>query len=77
MAYRLYRDHAIVSSSCKDEITQQWIPIVSISWTKENGRRDVHFMTNSLALFPNFKEAELYGIERARAWIDLKMTGLD
>jgi hypothetical protein len=44
---------------------------------KENGRRDVHFMANSLALFPNFREAELYGIERARAWIDMKVAGLD
>jgi hypothetical protein len=77
LAYRVHRDHTIVSSASKDEVTQQWMAIVSISWFKANGRRDVHFLTNSLALFPNFREAELYGIERGRAWIDLKVSGLD
>jgi len=77
MAYRVHREHHIVSSASKDEITQQWMPIVSISWLKANGRRDVHFLTNSLALFPNFREAELYAVERAKAWIDLRVSGLD
>jgi len=77
MAYRIYLEHRIVSSASKDEITQQWIPIASISWFKANGRRDVHFLTNSLALFETFREAEHYAVDRAKAWIDPKVSGLD
>jgi hypothetical protein len=50
MAYLIYRDHTIVSSASQDEITQQWLPLTSISWVRETGRRDVHFLTNSQAL---------------------------
>jgi hypothetical protein len=57
MAYLIYREHTIISSASQDEITQQWLPLISISWTKENGRRDVHFLTNSQALCLSFREA--------------------
>jgi hypothetical protein len=32
-----------VSSASLDEITQQWLPLISISWMKDNGRLEVHF----------------------------------
>jgi hypothetical protein len=41
-----------------DEITQQWLPLISISWMQENGNREVHFLTNSQALCRNFRGAE-------------------
>jgi hypothetical protein len=44
---------------------------------KENGRRDVHFLTNSRALCLSFREAENFGVERAKDWIDRKVLGLD
>jgi hypothetical protein len=44
---------------------------------KDNGRLDVHFLTNSQALRRNFRDAEKYGLERAKEWIDLKVSGLD
>jgi hypothetical protein len=77
MAYLEYRDHTIVASASKDEITQQWLPFISISWKKENGRLDVHFLTNSQALYPKFRDAEKFGLERAKNWIDRKVLGLD
>ena len=76
MAYLVYRQHTIVSSASQDEITQQWLPVISISWMKNNGRLDVHFLTNRQALCPNFKDAENHGLERARDWIDRKVSGL-
>jgi hypothetical protein len=45
MAYLIYREHTIISAASQDEITQQWLPLISISWMQENGRRDVHFLT--------------------------------
>jgi hypothetical protein len=44
---------------------------------EENGRRDVHFLTNSRALCLSFREAENFGVERAKDWIDRKVLGLD
>jgi hypothetical protein len=76
MAYLVYRKHTIVSSASQDEITQQWLPFISISWMKENGRLEVHFLTNSQALCPQFREAENFGVERAKDWIDRKVFGL-
>jgi hypothetical protein len=77
MAYLVYRKHTIVSSASQDEITQQWLPFISISWMKDNGRLEVHFLTNSQALCPRFREAENFGVERAKHWIDRKVLGLD
>jgi hypothetical protein len=77
MAYLIYREHTIISSASQDEITQQWLPLISISWMQENGRRDVHFLTNSQALCLDFREAENFGLERAKNWIDRKVLGLD
>jgi hypothetical protein len=76
VAHLLYREHTIVSSASKDEITQQWLPFISISWKKENGRLEVEFLTNSQALCPNFRDAEKFGLERAKDWIDRKVSGL-
>jgi hypothetical protein len=42
---------------------------------KENGRRDVHFLRNSRALCESFREAENFGLERAKDWIDYKVLG--
>ena len=72
-----YREHTVISSASQDEITQQRLPLISISWMKENGRRDVHFLTNSRALCLSFREAENFGVERAKDWIDRKVLGLD
>jgi hypothetical protein len=44
VAYLVYREHTIVTSASQDEITQQWLPVISISWMKNNGRLDVHFL---------------------------------
>ena len=35
MACLIYREHTIISSASEDEITQQWLPLISISWMKE------------------------------------------
>jgi hypothetical protein len=51
--------------------------LTSISWVRETGRRDVHFLTNSQALCLNFRDAENFGVERAKDWIDYKVLGLD
>jgi hypothetical protein len=42
MAYVVYREHTIVASASEDEITQQWLRFISISWMKDNGRLEVH-----------------------------------
>jgi hypothetical protein len=34
------------------------------------------FLTNSQALCPNFRDAEKFGLERAKDWIDRKVSGL-
>jgi hypothetical protein len=44
---------------------------------RETGRRDVHFLTNSQALFVNFRDAENFALERAKEWIDRQVLGSD
>jgi hypothetical protein len=43
---------------------------------KENGRGDVHFLTNSQALCLSFRQAIKFEVERAKDWIDRKVFGL-
>jgi hypothetical protein len=77
MAYVVYREHTIVASASEDEITQQCLRFISISWMKDNGRLEVHFLTNSRALSRSFREAENFGVERAKDWIDRKVLRRD
>jgi hypothetical protein len=77
MGFLTYREHNIVSSAVKDEITQKWLPVITISWFKKNGRRDVRFLTNSLMPMDSFREAETFAIERGKSWVDRKLGGLD
>ena len=76
MAHLVYREHTIISSAAQDEITEQWLPFVSISWKSKENRTEIHLRTNSQALHANFREAESFGLERAKEWIDHKTFGL-
>jgi hypothetical protein len=76
MAHRVYREHTIISSAALDEITQQWLPFVSISWKSKDNRSEIQLLTNSQALRASFREAESFGLERAKDWIDRKVFGL-
>jgi hypothetical protein len=71
MAHLVYREHTIISSAAQDEITQQWLPFVSTSWKNKENRTEIH-LTNSHALHANFKEAESFGLDGAKEWIDRK-----
>jgi hypothetical protein len=75
MAYLIYRAHTIVSSASQDENHSTMTSGHFNFLDERNGRRDVHFLRNSRALCESFREAENFGLERAKDWIDYKVLG--
>jgi hypothetical protein len=72
-----YKNHAIVASAFEDA-THKWIPNITISWTSV-GCQLVHhlrpLMVKShpdyfLTSFASCQDADFFGVQRAKAWID-------
>jgi hypothetical protein len=58
MAYLIYREHTSFLRLLKMKLPNNGFRSFSISWMKENGRRDVNFLTNSQALCLDFRERQ-------------------
>jgi hypothetical protein len=71
MGIALYKDHLVVSSA-KSHHDERWIPTITISW--KTGR-EYHF--HNIGGFPqrfdHKEEAENFGMEAAKAWIDKRL----
>jgi hypothetical protein len=73
MAITLYKEHLVVSTANFHSNEHRWIPSVIISW-KVGRQHHFHDIKN----FPNLfgdeqQEAENFGMEAAKAWIDKRL----
>jgi hypothetical protein len=69
MAVTLYKEHLVVSSATLHPDEQRWIPSAIISWKtgREHQFHDIKGLPNR---FDEKLEAENFGLEAAKAWID-------
>ena len=65
-----YKTYIIVASADFDPATEKWIPTV-VCWTSD-GQRKLHTFNSLLNRFTSRHEAEAFGMETAKAWIDLR-----
>jgi hypothetical protein len=64
MAHMLYRDQLIIASAEFNQDTRAWKVRIDISWNLVDDRK-----------FSNKAEAEQFGLEVAREWIDKRTPG--
>jgi hypothetical protein len=64
MAHMLYRDRLIIASAEFNQDSQAWKVRIDISWNLVDDRK-----------FNNKAEAEQFGLEVAREWIDKHTPG--
>jgi hypothetical protein len=69
MADVLYKDRLIGAFARFDEITASWIPMVDVSW-ETDGQRESHTINGPLDPFENWRDAERFMTQMAKAWID-------
>jgi hypothetical protein len=72
MAVALYKDHLVVSSAMFLPDEQQWIPSVIISW-KTGNQHQFHDIKGLPDRFNGKQEAENFGMEAAKAWINKRL----
>lgn len=70
MASLLYKNYLIVASASLDEATQKWTPVVFVSWRTPDGKREFHTIEASLYRFDERTDAEAFGIQLAKSWVD-------
>ena len=73
MANLLYRDFRIVADGDIDKANGQWIPIVSISWGSNDGKRGIHFLTNLSERFESSEHAVEFGLLTAKTWVNRRL----
>jgi hypothetical protein len=72
MASAVHKERLVVSSPTFHPDERRWIPSVTISWRvgRENHFHDIKgFPTR----FDHKEEAEIFGMEAAKAWIDKRL----
>src|SRR5207244_11947028 len=69
MAALLYKDCLIMAIGQFDKDKELRMPIADISWHSASGRES-HRRQDSVHYVVTKKEAEAFGIEEAKAWID-------
>jgi hypothetical protein len=69
----LYRDYLIVASADFDEVTGRWTPSVIVTWN-ENGAQKLQTLDSLPIAFFRQSDAEMFGTERAKAWIDAQAS---
>jgi hypothetical protein len=72
MAITLYNEHLVVSRATLHPDEQRWIPSVIISW-KVGTQHRFHDIKGFPNRFVQKQEAEDFGIEAAKAWVDERM----
>jgi hypothetical protein len=70
MAYLLYKDYLILAGADRDKFTNEWIPIASITWEKDTGKRALCFLTNLPERSTTADEAVSSALRAAKTWID-------
>ncbi len=67
MATALYKGYLIVSHATKNSVSKRWSVTVDISDRRGSGLSETIYRRDQ---FESREEAERWGIEQARAWID-------
>jgi hypothetical protein len=69
MAVTLYHEHLVVSSPIFHPDENRWIPSVIITW-KVGTQHQFHDIKGLPNRFDDKQEAEAFGMEAAKAWLD-------
>ncbi|HEU4344211.1 MAG TPA: hypothetical protein VFU31_21855 [Candidatus Binatia bacterium] len=64
-----YKDHLIVADGQFEEDRKLWRPVATISWNSDAAVA-WEILKDSVVLFETTDDAERFGVEMARAWID-------
>lgn len=64
-----YKDHLIVADGQFEEDRKLWRPVATISWNSDSAVA-WEILKDSVVLFETTDDAERFGVEMARAWID-------
>jgi len=72
LAALLHKNCLIIATSRFDKDKELWMPIADISWHSTTGRES-HTIQDSVHCFGTKKEAEVFAIEAAKAWIDARI----
>jgi hypothetical protein len=72
MAIILYKEYLVVSSATFHSDEQGWIPSIIISW-KTGRRHHFHDIRGVPNRFGDKQEAENFGMEAAKAWVDKRL----
>jgi hypothetical protein len=75
-----YKNYTIVASAF-EEAAQKWIPATTISWTNAGRQHEYHIRPlvvkdkpdHHLISFPSCAEADRFGIQEAKVWIDARV----
>jgi hypothetical protein len=67
----IYKSGHIYSVPELDLETDCWIPTADVSW-EEGGTKYRQLLTGPIGYFKIIDEAEIYAIEMAKSWIELK-----
>lgn len=73
MISETYKGQYITASADYDPITASWIAKVVIFWSSRRGRQCT-FLFSPGARFTVKSQAEEYGIQKGKEWIDRELT---
>jgi hypothetical protein len=69
MAALLYRQYLIIATGQYDNVKDIWLSIIDLSWGS-GPYRGSHVINDSSRSFQTKEEAETFGVEIGKAWID-------
>lgn len=64
-----YKDHLIVANGQFQENRKLWRPVATLSWNSDSAIA-WETLNDSTVLFETAEDAEKFGVEMARAWVD-------
>jgi hypothetical protein len=73
MAVTLYNEHFVVSSATLHSPDERWIPVVIIGW-RVGTQYHFHDINRLPNRFDDKQEAENFGTEAAKTWIDKRLS---
>jgi hypothetical protein len=71
MAALVYKEFLIIAFGMFDKEKEVWMPRVDVSWHSATGLES-HTINDSVDCFGTKLEAETFGVEVAKAWIDAR-----
>ena len=72
MAALLYKHYLIIATGQYNKATG-WLSIVDLSWGS-GPNRGFYVIDNSSRSFQTKEEAEMFGVETSKTWIDERLT---